>query len=112
MLELSGRAHPSSDPKTDWDGAQNLQFSEDARDPTERDKDGGWYRFRPREEPVGTDSLTDVPIRGVEREMTGREVSSLVLFDDGLIAHDAPGLIELVALTIYLPFSVSISHRI
>jgi len=46
----------SSEPRTTWDGAENLQFSEDARDPTERETEGGWYRFRPREEPVGTAS--------------------------------------------------------
>lgn len=53
----------SSEAKADWEGAENLQFSEDARDPTERQTEGGWYRFRPREDPVGTASPLDTDRR-------------------------------------------------
>lgn len=53
----------SSKPEANWEGAENLRFSEDARDPTERETEGGWYRFRPREDPVGTASPLDTDRR-------------------------------------------------
>ena len=57
-LLLSGCAS-SSEPDTSWQGGEDLHFSADAQDPTERAKEGGWYRFRTQEGPEGTASPLD-----------------------------------------------------
>lgn len=54
----------NSGAESDWEGAENLRFSSDAQDPTEKAKEGGWYRFRPKEEVEGAASPLDPDARG------------------------------------------------
>lgn len=53
---VSAAGCSSSPSEPEWEGSENLRFSEDARDPTERETEGGWYRFKPKEDPHGTAS--------------------------------------------------------
>ncbi|MFT5425031.1 MAG: hypothetical protein ACI89L_002836 [Phycisphaerales bacterium] len=59
LTGLVGSGCSSSESKATWAGAEDLRFSEDAQDPTERETEDGWYRFRPLEEPVGSASPLD-----------------------------------------------------
>jgi len=45
--------------------AARLGLTEDALDPTQRDKDAGYYRWKEKPEPVGTDDPTSPKRRRV-----------------------------------------------
>ncbi len=56
-LLLSGCARQKSDPvpsTVDADTAARLQLTEDAKDPSLRDREAGYNRWRPKPEPEGT----------------------------------------------------------
>lgn len=42
----------------DPDTAARLGLTEDARDPTQRDKEAGYYKWKEKPEPIGTDAPT------------------------------------------------------
>jgi hypothetical protein len=57
LLTLSGCAKEKSDPTpstVDAETAARLQLTEDAKDPTLRDNEAGYNRWRPKPEPEGT----------------------------------------------------------
>lgn len=60
---LAGGCASSSEPEPSWEGSEDLHFSADAQDPTERAKEGGWYRFRPQEQAEGSASALDPDAR-------------------------------------------------
>ncbi|MFG0305548.1 MAG: hypothetical protein ACF8Q5_04970 [Phycisphaerales bacterium JB040] len=60
---LLGGCASSSEPDTSWEGGEELRFSADAQDPTERAKEGGWYRFRPQTQTEGAESPLDPDAR-------------------------------------------------
>jgi hypothetical protein len=70
MLALSGCAKEKSDPTpatVDAETAAKLQLTEDAKDPTLRDNEAGYNRWRPKPEPEGTASPMSPSRRKIDR---------------------------------------------
>lgn len=70
LLATAGCSKPKSDPTpptVDTETAAKLQLSEDAKDPTLRDNEAGYNRWRPKPEPDGTASPLSPTRRKIDR---------------------------------------------
>lgn len=70
LLTLPGCTKQKSDPvppTVDPETAARLQLTEDAKDPTLRDNEAGYNRWRPKPEPEGTASPMSPTRRKIDR---------------------------------------------
>ncbi len=70
LLALPGCAREKSDPTpstVDEGTARRLQLTEDAKDPSLRDREAGYNRWRPKPEPDGTASPMSPSRRKIDR---------------------------------------------
>lgn len=70
LLAAAGCSKQKSDPApatVDPETAAKLQLTEDAKDPTQRDNEAGYNRWRPKPEPEGTASPLSPTRRRIDR---------------------------------------------
>jgi len=58
LVTACGQKRANRPPPIDPEQAARLGLTEDAQDPTQRDKDQGYYLWKTKPEPAGTDAPT------------------------------------------------------